>query len=168
MAHGVRLAFEAELDAKLREYAIWVTKGAPGTAIIKLGEGLLMCNQPGARAGMRDQFVEEIKLVVTPTVLSAATTEIVRKWTRAEHIISIGTKFEWEELVLLLALRIEVELALNVLVLFGIESKKFDLAHWDEELRKLGLFRENRSAFLSAIRTVRKNWGVPIEDRWSP
>jgi hypothetical protein len=64
-------------------------------------------------------------------------------------------------------MRIELELASSVMALFGIDTTAFDLGTLDAELREVGSLKENRVRFASALATIRRNWGVPILDRWS-
>jgi hypothetical protein len=140
----MRSSWRVALEKLLPEYKHLSSSGAAFSAVVKLGTVLAMADEEelhDATAAVRDH--------VTAAVLS------------------IGTKFSWDELVLVLTMRIELELASSVMALFGIDTTAFDLGTLDAELREVGSLKENRVRFASALATIRRNWGVPILDRWS-
>ena len=156
----MRGRWKVALEKLLPEYER-LSSGAPFSALVRLGEVLAVADEelPGATAAVRDH--------ATPAVVEAAAIEAVGIRRRALRVLSIGTKFTWEELVLLLTMRIELELASSVMALFGIDTSAFDLGTLDAELRVVALSNENRARFASALATIRRNWAVPIVDRWS-
>jgi hypothetical protein len=158
----MRSSWRVALEKLLPEYKHLSSSGAAFSAVVKLGTVLAMADEEelhDATAAVRDH--------VTAAVIEAAATEAVGVRGRALRVLSIGTKFSWDELVLVLTMRIELELASSVMALFGIDTTAFDLGTLDAELREVGSLKENRVRFASALATIRRNWGVPILDRWS-
>lgn len=150
------------------EYDERVAVGAHLAAVVKLGE-ILRLHQNNHQGGSVQihELERQIRACVQPEVLQKAEVEAADAWIRAMRILSVGAEFTWEELVLVLTLRIELELVSMVMALFGMEAKARDLSAIDFELREVARSSANRRSFSSALQTIRKNWGIPIDDPWT-
>lgn len=146
----------ARLDAVQPEVLHRAASGAALSAVVLLGEVFVM-----AAPTTRNRALREVRARVTEDVLLRASVEADRALKRILHVVSIGSTFNTDEIILLLTLRFEVELASPLL------DQPFDLHRIDEELRGLARSAENHRSFAAALSTIRRNWRVPIEDRWS-
>jgi hypothetical protein len=159
----MRGRWKGVLERVVPEYERLSSSGAAFSALVRLGEVLAVADDAeihGARAAVRRH--------ATAAVVEPAASEAVGVHGRAVRVLSIGTKFTWDELVLVLTMRTELELASMVLDLFGVDTSPLDLATLDAELREVASSTENRARFASALATIRRNWDVPVVDRWSP
>ena len=150
------------LQDVLPEYERLASFGLSFDAISKLGEVLAVADESevhAAKATVRNH--------VTAAMAEAAVPEAIAVRSRVLRVLSIGTEFQWEELVLVLTLRVQLDLALAVMDLFGVDATSFDLTTLDSDLREVALSKQNRRYFMTALATMRRNWGIPIFDRWS-
>ena len=67
--------------------------------------------------------------------------------------------------MLLITLRVEVQLAMEFFESRSIEVD-CDLQDVDDSLRSIARSGPNFSAYESARRMARKNWGLPIVSKW--
>lgn len=141
------------------EYERLSSSGAAFSALAKLGELIATAE------GQRQDVQNAVRHMVTGAVLEEAATEAVAVQGRALRILSIGTKFTWDELVLVLTMRVQLELASLVMTLFGVDSFALDLTAIDTELAEVA--KMNAAQFASALATMRRNWDTAIVDRWS-
>jgi hypothetical protein len=79
-------------------------------------------------------------------------------------LIQSGGVFEYEEIVLVLTGRIELELAKNLKA--GLEVSPLELAGLDAALREMVNVPQNRNEYRSARVSVARNWGVPLNLEW--
>jgi hypothetical protein len=150
------------LETALPEYERLSSSDAALSAVVKLGEVLAVADEAD-----RPRASDAVRGHVTAATLEAAATEAVGVRGRALRVLSVGTTFTWEELVLVLTMRIELELASLVMALFGVDTGAFNLSTLDAELSKVALSAENRGRFASALASIRRNWNVTVVDRWS-
>lgn len=149
-------------EARFKEYDKWCAANAPFAAVCALGKGLR-----GTAGTERDLFLSELKRRVQPEVLSGAAAEAAASWRRVMQILSIGSKFDEDELLLVLTLRQQIELVIVILTTFGISAEPIDLATSDAELCEIARSSENRRAFMSALASIRRNADPEFLDRWS-
>ena len=84
---------------------------------------------------------------------------------RLKRTLSAGTNFTYEEMVLAITLRVELQLFSEFfLKRRGAIEFAVDLA--DEDLREVSRHSQNVSAFCSAKAVARGNWGIPIRSSW--
>jgi hypothetical protein len=102
---------------------------------------------------------------ISDAVHDAAIAEAMKKVSRALHILSVGTTFIYEELVLVITIRVELGLFAQFLARRG-EAPDFRLSSIDDEMRRVAGYRENAGVFRSAQAAARKNWGAPIQSSW--
>ncbi|WP_119389135.1 hypothetical protein [Taklimakanibacter lacteus] len=97
--------------------------------------------------------------------LSKAIAGMQKDVARLRHVMSIGDEFIFEETMLLITLRVNVQLAMEFFESRGV-SVTVDLQDVDDSLRSIARSGQNFSAYESARRMARKNWGLPIVSRW--
>jgi hypothetical protein len=97
------------------EYDNWKFLRAPLSALVSLGK-VMRVAPPGERAALHS----EIRKRIDETQVADARVEARAALQRARHILSIGSNFDQDELLLVLTLRQQVELACEVVRLFGV------------------------------------------------
>jgi hypothetical protein len=143
---------ETRLQACVAELQRLAAGGAAFSAVAMLGEVLAIAgDEEYDAAGAAVRGHADVALV------EAAVAEATAVRRRASHILSIGTSFTWDELVLVLTMRMQLELAFRVFDLFGIDTGAFDPATLDAELREVAQSKENARRFASALATMRRN-----------
>jgi hypothetical protein len=94
-----------------------------------------------------------------------ALAEAEQNVSRLKRMLSVGVNFTYEELVLAITLRVELQLLAELLMKKrGAIEFVPDLA--DEDLRKVSGYSQNVSAFRSAKAAATRNWGIPIRSSW--
>ena len=159
---------DEQLTRKLQECKVMVASGVAFSAIARLGEVLALSEiayEPhDERRGI---CAHEITALMTPELLDSATREALEVWRKVMRILSIGSTYNSDEVLLLVTLRAQLEYAVPAFRLAGIDVTPLDLGAVDAELRSLGRSRQHRSSFVSALQAVQKNWSVQIQDRWT-
>jgi len=102
---------------------------------------------------------------LSPAEMEVALTSAKVTVERLKRILGVGGRFEYEELMLLLTLRIEVDLVNELLVRrTGVAAA--ETVTIDEDLVDLMQSTNHSSAFANAQAAARRNWGIPIATRW--
>ena len=149
-------------EGRFEEYERWCAAGAAFPGVCALGKGLR-----SVLGEERSAFRRELKRRVKPEVLSDAAVEATARWRSAMRIMSIGSKFDEDELLLILTSRQQIELVMDVLTVFGIAVADIELAKVDTELREIAASKENRRAFLRALSAIQRNGDTEVVDLWS-
>lgn len=98
--------------------------------------------------------------------LAAISAELDRQIFRVRRLLSIGDVWIFEEIVLLLTLRIEIELVIDFLLARGYISQCPDLKGVDTKLYKISREKSNKQAYAESRRAIRSNWGLPISSQF--
>ena len=91
-----------------------------------------------------------------------AIAEAMKNVSRLRRMLTIGTTFIYEELLLAITIRVELGLFAQFLAQRG-EAPDFHLSAIDDELRRVAGHHENAAAFRSAQAPAKRNWGAPIQ-----
>lgn len=148
------------------EYQSFTSSGTHYSAIVRLGEienllrhGKILRPLDRKWRSMLDQEL------ISEERLSLAAKGAKADVARLRHVMSVDDKFIYEEAMLLITLRVMVQLAMEF-----FESRNYDLAvdtqDVDENLRRVARLAQNFTAYESARRKARKNWGLPIVSKW--
>ncbi len=82
------------------------------------------------------------------------------------RVLSVGSSFGVEEIILLLTLRIESHLVEQ----FLYESEGIaSIVRWDDidaRLSSLAKSKEHRQLFRASQDQVQRNWGIPLVSKW--
>lgn len=85
---------------------------------------------------------------------------------RMRRVLSVGSSFGVEEIILLLTLRIESHLVEQ----FLYESEGIaSIVRWDDidaRLSSLAKSKEHRQLFRASQDQVQRNWGIPLVSKW--
>ena len=88
---------------------------------------------------------------------------LAAKTNKLAGIVMVGTRFTFEEVVLILTLRLQID---GVLSVPGLEvDRPEELSRIDDEIGFLAEVPENKSALLSAQRSIRSNT-TSVSDHW--
>jgi hypothetical protein len=132
------------------DYQRYRAAGAAYSALVELGEmGNVLDHQDG-----HDPVVQKWKRTVgevqIPNAMrGAAIAEAMKDVSRVQRILSIGTTFIYEELLLVITIRVRLELLTQFLAQRG-EVPDFHLSAIDDEIRRIAGYHENAAAFRSA------------------
>jgi hypothetical protein len=157
---------ERKLEARWDQYQHYLAGGASYSALVTLGEianilrnGLIS----GAAAAKWRRTLDEtsIPLDICAQAVAKAKSDIAR----LRRILSVGTKFLFEEDVLLVTMRVELEIFSDFMRERGT-AIEFDLESVDCDLRHVARSRENAKEFRSAQAACGRNWGLPLRSAW--
>jgi hypothetical protein len=157
---------EPILTERWATYQRWIAAGEPYSALVKLAEmGNVLDHQDA-----HDPVVQKWKRTVAEeqipdTMRRAAIAEAMKKVSRVKHILSIGTTFNDDELLLVITHRVQLGLLAQFLAKRDAVPE-FHLSSIDDEMRRVAGYRENAAAFRSAQAAARKNWGPPFQSSW--
>lgn|SRR5258708_2158858 len=157
---------EPVLAERWADYQRLRAAGAAYSALVRLGEiGNVLDHKDG-----HDPAVQKWKLTVGEAQIpdamrGAAIAEAIKDVSRLQRMLSIGTTFTYEELMLAITIRVQLELLSQFLAQRG-EAPDFHLSAIDDGLRRVAGHHENASAFRSAQTAARRNWGAPIQASW--
>jgi hypothetical protein len=145
-------------------YRDLLARGAPFSALAAFGGIVNVLPQLSARA--RALWIDRLMLEpLGPELVDHAAGEASRERERMRRIGSVGESWEWEELVLLVTSRVQLDLVAEALHFAG-HTPKFDLMDVDELLNRIAKSRANAGLYASARDQCRRNWGLPISSRW--
>lgn len=155
-----------ELQGRWAEYLHYLKAGAMYSAFVRLGEILNCLNHCRLPQGK----VQEWRAMVlgterTEEEIRSAQTEAKREAARMHDIMSVGSKFEYEELVLLITMRVELELLSEYLADRNVVAA-VDGEALDRELGVIAKSAANAATFRSAQLAARTNWGIPLHSAW--
>jgi hypothetical protein len=154
------------LTRRWAEYQQLLKEGASYSAIVRLGE-IANCLQPSSPPSIPVEKWQAIltEVHLTGEVLLAARTDAANQVNRLKRMLGVGGDFTYEELLLVIAVRVELDLFSQFLCARGIQPE-LNLRQVDTDIRELASATLNISAFHSAQSAARKNWGLPIRSRW--
>lgn len=160
--------FEREFEKRWWEYERLRDVGETYAALLRISELENCLEKVFSREGMYRDW----RAAIRETHLSAREIARVRAGAKATanrlwKIVSTGTDFVYEELVLLLTLRVQLELVLEFLARRNITCIASDrVAPTDEEISAIASSRRHRAAFSDAQIAVARHWGLPLRARW--
>jgi hypothetical protein len=160
---------EETFTGRFREYEYLWQAGEYYGAAKRLAE-LSHCVS-GLNADARNDWSERIKFFASSMLKErswALEDGLVGDAERIRRILSIGSRWNGEEILLVLGMRIEIDLMLSFLREHRPHhaSPPLPLEYIDERLIELGKSKEHGPHFRWAIEMMKKNWGLPIDSRW--
>ena len=90
--------------------------------------------------------------------------ELAERLDKLQRIVGTGTKFVYEEIVVIISQRVQIDLVLD-LPSIRLEVDLSMLESIDDDIKSLSASSLNHSAFEAAKVSVRKNWRIPIRHR---
>ena len=110
------------------------------------------------KVGLELKIDEGLSYIAAPESLQS---ELIERLSKLQRIVGTGTKFTYEEIVIIISQRIQVDLVLG-LPSIGLQVDRPMIERIDDAIRTLSTAPENQSAFRAAKKSVGKNWGSPI------
>jgi hypothetical protein len=148
------------------EYQRFYRAGAAYSALTRLG-AIENCLKHGRLSGAVAQKWQTLlrDVPLSDEDLTKARSEAFDTLERLRRMISVGTKFIYEELLWAITMRVELQLLSDFLRSRKV-ADEIDTAAVDAELRDLGRSKENASAFRNAQNAAKRNWGIPLHTSW--
>jgi hypothetical protein len=157
---------EPILGERWADYQRLRAAGATYAALVRLGEiGNVLDHTNGHDPVVRKWKPTVVEAQIPDAMRRAAIAEAIKNVSRLQRMLSIGTTFTYEELMLAITTRVELELLSRFLAQRG-ETPDFHLSAIDDQLRRVAGHYENASAFRSAQTAARRNWGTLIQASW--
>jgi hypothetical protein len=100
------------------------------------------------------------------TMINEARTTIHERVARIRRILSVGSEWQGEEILLLLGLRIDIDFLLDFLRDGLGHEFSVSLNDIDEDLLHLSTTTLHRGRFRESARLMKRNWGLPIRSKW--
>jgi hypothetical protein len=132
------------------------------TAVVHLAEIETCINLPETPIECRAHWSVVLASVSLPKpVVDAAHHGAQAHLARLQRIVGAGSRFIYEELVLVITMRIELDLFLAFARRHWPTVPQLDLSVIDAEIGEIAESPENSGAFASARRACQRNWGLP-------
>lgn len=161
-----RKTLDNVLEERWAEYEELRASGATYSAVVTLGE-ISNCL---AYLGPHEETSRGIRLQ------EVALSEVERREARdgadatvrrLHRVLSTGGRYEYEEVMLVLTYRVDLDLFAEGMVALGYGADALmSLEVVDGELRSLMGDPQHRALFQSAQRAARRNWGLPLSVSW--
>ncbi len=157
---------EKAFDESFLWYSNLMQGGAYFGALSKLAEmeNCLPQLSKGLQAKWREQINKE---VLSEDAIRELKVEIEKAIEKIRRILSFGTKWEPEELLLVWTIRIQIEMLLHFLnERHEITEHNSSLEEIDEAMLQVAKSKINKQGVQSATALIKRNWGLPISSRW--
>jgi hypothetical protein len=105
-------------------------------------------------------------LNLTEDHLAKGESGIVRDVKYIEKIMSIGEEWNDDEILLVLQQRIFIDLFIAFYQERLARKISVDLTDADRQILCGARMQKNRQSYETAIRQMKKNWGLPINSKW--
>lgn len=154
-----------ELRQRVDEYFAFRDRGDAYAALLRLAE-LHHC-----RKLLSVALVKELDSALTPSTLDPTLSEsVVRRAkdqaARIERIVTVGSNFLDDEILLVMTLRVQLELLTTLLQdLYAIDLG-IDFDQMDAWIREAFCRPRLGQKLQEVLAQMRRNWGLPIESHW--
>lgn len=143
----------SKLLSKIEKCRAYVREGHAYAAAESLAE--IHCNISGLKGDARSCWDEEIRhTVFTPAEHRKIDETLVARCRRIERILSVGEEWQWEEFILILTLRTEVEIVRSLMATYYEWRTEINLRDIDEQMREIAKSKQNSSTFRSALQRL--------------
>lgn len=162
----MRNGIESVLEELGTAYRRLKGRGAAGSALIKLGEihNILRYTEVSDHVAQKwRQFARETP--ISDEMRDEAVADATKMLSQLKRILSTGTRFEPEELILVITLRLELEILHEFLVERGVAAD-FAPDSADEEIVRVAPHPESAATFRASVSTTKRNWGVSRRSKW--
>jgi hypothetical protein len=158
--------FSQVLEERWTDYRRFYREGETYSAFVCLAE-IAHCLQ---YATLPPQLIQKWSMTIQNVSIAdedmrSAYTAVDQKVQRMQRIVSVGSRFIYEETLLLITMRVELELLSAFLKERGI-AIRMDVALLDDVLVAMSTSPENAQDFRIAQAAAKKNWGIPLQTRW--
>lgn len=154
------------LEGRWREYVRLYRGGALYSAFVRLAEIAHCLRHDALSPEVSDQWRAALdSLNVSGEEVRAVLHEAREEIKRLQRILSVGARYTYEELVLLITSRVELELLSDFLGERGFDRLEMPIT-LDNDLEAIASSASNAGGFGSAQAAARKSWGLPLRSRW--
>lgn len=114
---------------------------------------------------INEMYINEILLNSSERINQIVVIESFKKrQQQLLHIVSIGDRFNEDEILLLLTMRFELSLVNKILQLNNIKIENYNSDDIDEKIDKIKNNKKNLKSFNIALNLMNKNWEVAMMD----
>jgi hypothetical protein len=162
----MRSKLREEMTRRWSEYERFRKEGVTYSAIVRVSEmENCLSGQIGAdgEAEKWNELVRSVKL--NDIEAQRACDEAQRQLARLERIVGTGLNLNYEELLLAITLRVELELFTGFCADRGIACAVHPEVA-DADMIALASSKESGSLFKRAKAAAKANWGVPLKSHW--
>jgi hypothetical protein len=165
MENEINLNLEEQIEEFFQCYKILLQEGAYYRAVKRLAE-IANC-LPKLHKTPQMLWKDRLRKEPLPEdVTQIVKTEIEKDIQQVKRILSFGTKWTVEEIVLVLSNRIDVDLVSFFLKEYCFLNLTIELEDVDEAIIRVAKSKENNYNFRVAVSVLKKNWGFPIDNQW--
>lgn len=151
------------IDALLAEYRRLRECGDCYSASVRLGE-IINCIRHRS-----DSDKESNGLLATIAAIDLSIGDITEiqegvraSFERIVRILGVGTRWEFEEIVLIVGKRVEASMALEFLLFRGIDVSSIDISDADEAIEAYAATADGKQQLREASQLAKRNWGAPL------
>jgi hypothetical protein len=155
---------EDVLKNRFAEYESFAQKGANSSAFTRLAEILNVVLNSELSKRMHYDFLKRVEDAAKAIGKDAVHGDYEAKLLRLKKITSVGTDFNDDEVLLLLTLRVQLQVAAELYDHLGWES--LGLSNPDIDVTIKRIMRTNEESSQTALALARKNWGLPLVTDW--
>jgi hypothetical protein len=155
------------LEERWSDYLRFDREGEACSAFVCLAEITQCLNYASLPQQLTQKWSVMIQNVpITDEDMRSVRTAVAQKIRQMQRIVNVGTRFIYEEALLLISVRVELELLSAFLAERGIPMA-MDLAAVDDALLAIATSSPaNARDFRSAQAAAKQNWGIPLHSRW--
>lgn len=159
---------ERALEERWAEYEQLRDSGETHSALVRLAEVENCLEHQAVRRSVTRKWESMLRdAALSSQDVELALAGIVAAVKRLRRMLNVGTRFVYEELMLAITMRVELDLLVDFLARRGFADVAGpEILALDEDLIEIAHSKKHRSAFSSAQAAARRNWGIPLQTRW--
>jgi hypothetical protein len=155
-----------ELQERWAAYLRFYGEGAIYSALVRLSEIANCLQYADIPSTLVSKWADTLRQVqVTPNDLRSIGEEIKQKVERVRRMLDAGTDLIYEEALLVITVRTELDLLLRYLADRGA-AEPTDTSSIDQALDAIAQAPKSSAVFRSAQTTAKRNWGLPLHSKW--
>ncbi len=162
----MRKECEGVLAERWAEFERLYREGSIYSAIVRLGEIYNYLQHTTSSRDVTQHWGDILRGVqLSKEDLTKAERNAKDNLERLKRMISVGTNFAYEELLLAVTMRVELQLFAEFLASRGL-AVSVDATCLDEDLLDLAASTNTSSIFGSAQSAAKRNWGIDLDSPW--
>ena len=161
----MKIQLQAELQERFRFSNELLQAGEYHSALNYLAE-IFHCLSALDEESQRQWTASLMSEKLSPEMLNAGVEGIEQEAQIIRRILSVGTVWNGEEILLVLTKRIQIDLLLDFLTEFCSYDRTVSIDDIDERLNSIAQSKENKHSFEESRNLMKENWGLPINSKW--
>jgi len=113
-----------------------------------------------------EKKIKEVEVNFSSSIVGKIQNEFIEIYKRLKKIISVGSRFNDDEFLLLIVYHTELCLVEEYMKSMDIDMPNLNLEEIEEQIKELGSIKKNIRDFRSALSQMRKNSPLPIDIVW--